>query len=84
MATGADPPYEGTCLRMRALSKSYIKELRVSLRLSQVQFAGRFGFSIAAVRSWERGRRRPQNATCVLLRVIAYAPDAVTSAIEAP
>jgi putative transcriptional regulator len=36
-----------------------VRAIRERVRLSQEGFALRFGFSAAAVRDWEQGRRRP-------------------------
>lgn len=51
--------------------------------LSQQAFAVRFGFSVAAVRDWEQGRRRPNLPTRVLLLTIASDAAAVDAAIRA-
>jgi putative transcriptional regulator len=51
--------------------------------VTQAAFAGRFGFSAAAVRDWEQGRRKPDAAARVLLLVIAHNPAAVDAAIKA-
>ena len=54
-----------------------VKAIRQRLGLSQEAFALRFGFSPAAVRDWEQGRRRPEQAARVLLLVIDEAPQTV-------
>ena len=54
-----------------------VKAIRQKLDLSQEAFALRFGFSPAAVRDWEQGRRRPEQAARVLLMVIDEAPQTV-------
>ena len=59
-----------------------VKAIRGRLGLSQAVFASRFGFSAAAVRDWEQGRRRPEASARVLLTVIDKAPDVVISALE--
>lgn len=59
-----------------------VKAIRKKLRLSQEAFAQRFGLSAAAVREWEQQRRQPDLAARVLLRVIAYNPDAVIEALQ--
>jgi putative transcriptional regulator len=51
-----------------------VKAIRGKLGLSQEAFALRFGFSAAAVRDWEQGRRQPEQAARVLLMVIDEAP----------
>ncbi|MGH7057870.1 MAG: helix-turn-helix domain-containing protein [Acetobacteraceae bacterium] len=58
-----------------------VRAIRAKLGLSQDAFAVRFGFSAAAVRDWEQGRRRPEAAARVLLRVIAREPEAVRRAL---
>ena len=56
--------------------------LRTRLGLTQEQFAARFGFSLATLRSWERGDRSPNGATLVLLNVINKDPRAVMRALN--
>ena len=46
------------------------------------QFAARFGFSVATVRHWERGDRRPQGPALVLLNVIEKNHVAVLNALQ--
>lgn len=60
-----------------------VKAIRARTGLSQAAFAGRFGFSVAAVRDWEQGRRRPEASARVLLLVIAREPEAVERALSA-
>lgn len=58
-----------------------VKKIRQELKLSQSEFAARFGFSPALVRNWEQGRNRPDGAARVLLAVIAQHPGAVDDAL---
>ena len=51
--------------------------------LSQADFARRYGFSPAAVRDWEQGRRKPEASARVLLMLIADQPHLVDEAIRA-
>ncbi len=51
--------------------------------VTQDQFARRFGFSPAAVRDWEQGRREPDAAARVLLFLIAHDAAGVEAAIRA-
>ncbi len=60
-----------------------VSAIRDGLKLTQTAFARRFGFSQAAVREWEQGRRQPEAAARVLLLVIARNPDVVEDAIRA-
>lgn len=58
-----------------------VKQLRKQVKMTQEQFAARFGFSVATVRHWERGDRRPHGPSLVLLNVIEKNPNAVLSAL---
>jgi putative transcriptional regulator len=60
-----------------------VRAIRGKTGLSQTQFARRFGFSPAAVKEWEQGRRQPEAAARVLLLVIASRPDVVDEVLAA-
>jgi len=53
---------------------------RVSLKLSQDKFANILGISVGTLRGWEQGRRKPNRAAEVLIRVAAKNPKAVLEA----
>jgi putative transcriptional regulator len=55
--------------------------IRKKLRLSQAEFATRFGFKLDALQNWEQGRRRPDGAARAFLRVIEREPAAVQRAL---
>ena len=59
-----------------------VRTVRRKLKLSQTQFAARFGFAPASVRNWEQGRTRPDGPARVLLAVIAKHPEAVEDALR--
>ncbi|ACB35431.1 transcriptional regulator, XRE family [Leptothrix cholodnii SP-6] len=58
-----------------------VAAVRARLGLTQAQFAARFGFSVATLRHWERGDRRPQGPALVLLNLIEREPAAVMRAL---
>jgi putative transcriptional regulator len=60
-----------------------VKRLRRRLKLSQNEFAQRYGFTPARIRDWEQGRSRPDGAVRAYLLVIARDPDAVDRALSA-
>lgn len=60
-----------------------VSALRKRLGLTQEQFAARFGFSVAALRHWERGDREPHGAALVLLNLIYLNPKAVMQTLAA-
>ncbi len=59
-----------------------VAAVRRRLKLSQAQFAMRFGFSVATVRNWEQGRVLADGPARVLLAVIASEPQAVIRALR--
>ena len=59
-----------------------VATLRRRLKLSQAQFASRFGFNVATVRNWEQGRVVADGPARVLLTVIANEPQAVVRALR--
>lgn len=59
-----------------------VRAVRRRLRLSQSEFAAKFGFLPATLRNWEQGRTRPDGPARVLLAVIARHPDAVEDALR--
>jgi putative transcriptional regulator len=58
-----------------------IRALRRKLGLTQKQFAKIFGVSLATLRNWEQGRRKPEGPAMVLLNVIKREPEAVLRAL---
>jgi putative transcriptional regulator len=59
-----------------------IRAIRRALKLTQEEFAARFGLSLGAVRDWEQGSHQPDRAARTLLRVIAFNPDLVEQALQ--
>src|SRR5262245_19350648 len=59
-----------------------VRSLRVSLGMSQEQFARRFNLDLDALQNWEQGRRSPERAVWSYLRVIAADPKAAARAQE--
>ena len=60
-----------------------VRAIRTRLRMTQEQFAGRFGFSVNTLRHWELGKRQPEGPTRAYLLVIDRAPKAVQKALRA-
>jgi len=87
---GTEPPSEREWKRMEREGRIRfvpprivdVRAIREKMKLSQTEFAARFGFTPAAVRQWEQGRRQPQGPARVLLTVIAREPKAVRRALE--
>ena len=53
-----------------------VRAIRRKLGMTQAAFAAHFGFDLGALRDWEQGRRRPDQAATTLLRVIDRDPQA--------
>jgi len=87
---GTQPPSERAwrklirenCVVAAPPAKVDVQSIRKKLQLSQAEFAARFGFTAAAVRQWEQGRRQPHGPARVLLTIIDREPNAVRRALE--
>jgi putative transcriptional regulator len=58
-----------------------VKGIRGKMRLSQAEFAKRFGFTVSSIRDWEQGRRKPRGPARILLTIIDKEPKAVLRAL---
>jgi len=63
------------------LTASRIKAIRRGLASSTKEFERRFRIPARTMEAYEQGRRRPDAATEVLLRVLEHDPDAVLRAL---
>lgn len=70
--------------RARQFSAPDVRAVRAGYGLSQSRFAALMGISVATLRNWEQGRRRPEGSARVLLEVVAKHPDAVLDAVRNP
>ncbi len=61
---------------------SNARQIRTRLDLTQEEFAERFFLPLGTIRDWEQGKKRPDSAARVLLRVIERNPEAVIEAME--
>lgn len=69
---------------MQALGMDAIDEARAfrrAQRMTQAEFAAQFGLPLQTYRQWENGRRRPDMASQVLLRIIVADPETVKRAL---
>ena len=57
-----------------------IKDIRKRFARSTKAFEKRFGIPAATMNNWEQGRRKPDPAARLLLKVIEQSPDAVEKA----
>ena len=68
-------------LRTFEFPESEVRKIRQQYGLSQDKFATLMGISVATLRNWEQGRRKPEGPARVLLRVAATHPDALFNII---
>jgi len=61
---------------------SDIKRIRITYKLSQLDFAALLGISVATLRNWEQGRRAPEGSARILLQVAAKHPEAVWDVVR--
>ena len=59
-----------------------VASIRKNLKLSRPKFAERFGLDARALQDWEQGRRQPDRAARVLLKVIEQNPEVVEAAVR--
>lgn len=60
-----------------------VAAIRKRQKLSQAEFAKRYGLSAGTIKDWEQKRRQPDRAAMLFLKVIEQAPDMVAQAIRA-
>lgn len=59
-----------------------VRAIRQAHNQTQESFAKTYGFSLAAVRDWEQGRRQPERAARILLAMIAREPQTVKRVMQ--
>ena len=73
--------FEGRVTTIYVPDKVDVTRIRRKLKMTQAEFAGRFGIKLATLRDWEQKRRTPDTPARVLLTVIAKEPEAVLRAL---
>ena len=61
--------------RVTTPEQALVCAVRVSLGLSQVDFAARIGTPVATLRDWEQGRFAPPGAALCLMRLLIAHPE---------
>lgn len=64
------------------MSSERVKDIRKSVAKSPREFESRFGIPARTLEGWEQGRRQPDPAACILLRVIEKNPELVEAAVN--
>ena len=65
-----------------SLSPAQIRSVRESLNVSQPVFAQLLNVSVASVRHWENGIRKPSGSTIVLLDLLKKKPTSLNYRME--
>jgi putative transcriptional regulator len=75
---------EKTAVRATSVSADDIdvRVIRENLRLSQKEFADLYRFPLGTIQNWEQGRRQPEGAARLLLKLIAAKPDLVAQELH--
>jgi putative transcriptional regulator len=58
-----------------------VKKIRKNLHKTQQEFALMIGISVATLRNWEQGRRRPEGPAMVLLKIAQTNPEIISQAL---
>ncbi|WP_273391607.1 helix-turn-helix domain-containing protein [Actinobacillus porcinus] len=66
-----------TGARLTQIEVSPIVETRHATKLSQPKFAEKLGISVATLRSWEQGLRKPSGAAKTLLDLLHRKPELI-------
>src|SRR3990170_4975838 len=74
---GAILRHEKKPARIFEFSEPDVRRIREQYGLSQDKFASLMGISVATLRNWEQGRRKPEGPARILLRVAAAHPEAI-------
>jgi len=68
--------------RVTVFRPADVRAVRDKLGQSQTEFALMIGVSVATLRNWEQGRRRPEGPALALLRIATRNPRAVAEALR--
>ena len=60
---------------VRSFSSKEVRDIRISVNLTQIAFAAVLGVSKKTVEAWECGRNTPSGSACRLLSMMEKAPD---------
>ena len=69
--------------RLYRIKAPNVPKIRRHLGLTQERFAMLLGISLATLRNWEQGRRKPEGPARVLLCIAAKHPKAVLDVVHA-
>lgn len=59
-----------------------VSAIREKYNMTQKEFATLLGISVATLRNWEQGRRKPQGPAKVLLKIAKKRPKAILESLK--
>jgi putative transcriptional regulator len=68
-------------MRLTKVELPDVKAIRLSLEMSQDEFAAVFRIPLATLKNWEQGRRQPDAPAAAYLRAIQRRPKEVMEAV---
>lgn len=63
--------------RYTKIEEPDVSAIRDKYNMTQQEFAALLGISVATLRNWEQGRRKPQGPAKVLLKIAEKRPKAI-------
>lgn len=69
-------------MRIHHFDRDEVPAIRARAGLTQEDFSAQIGVSVATLRNWEQGRRRPEGPARILLAMIARDPDIVKKTLS--
>lgn len=73
---------EGDTSRGREAKPVDVKAIRLSIKLTQIEFARQYRLPIGTVRDWEQKRSHPDSGSKLYLRMIEAEPAKVLKIVE--
>ena len=68
--------------RFTPLSNETVKSISKGTNSTQSEFTNHYGFDVTTLRSWEQGKRKPNNEATILLKMITLDASSVRGLIK--
>ncbi len=68
--------------RSSTIEEPNVSAIREKYDMTQREFASLLGISVATLRNWEQGRRKPQGPAKVLLKIAEKRPKAILESLS--
>ncbi len=68
--------------RHTVIEEPDVHAIREKYKMSQQEFSSLLGISVATLRNWEQGRRKPQGPARVLLKIAEKNPKAILHSLS--